>query len=74
MPDSKISWSVAWDDYDPIEFTSPKILEEKPVWADINDPTKIQFWNAIDPNTKVDRRSHMGEYKVVNGYPQNPVF
>ena len=70
---SKVNWSVNWVDYNPRDYTASKLIKEKPVWADIVNSRDISFWNELDPNTKVDRRSHMGNYKVIDGLPQNPV-
>ena len=28
-------------------------------------------WNSLDG--QIDRRSHHGTYKIVNGFPQNPI-
>jgi len=35
VPRDKIKWTVAYEDYDPIDFTMPHILKG-PVWADPN--------------------------------------
>ena len=48
-----------------------KIIKDKPVWADASDAKKIKNWNALDGN--IDRRSHMGEYEIIEGVPRNPV-
>ena len=73
VPDEKVSWSVKWDDYKPTEYTSTKLLKDKPIWADVENPLDIKFWNELDPKTKVDRKSHMGIYEVIDGIPRNPV-
>jgi ADP-ribose pyrophosphatase len=57
-----------WRDYKPIDYTAQNIVNG-PEWAD-----KIgafgQKFNEL--NSKVDRRSHMGSYKVFYGIPFNP--
>jgi hypothetical protein len=65
---------VKWDGYKPIEYTASKLLKDKPVWADVENPLDIKCWNELDPKTKVDRRSHMGIYEVLDGVPRNPVY
>ena len=71
MPDDKVSWHVKWTEYKPVEYTAPKILKDKPDWADPENPLDIKSWNQFDG--KVDRRSHLGTYEVLDGIPRNPV-
>jgi hypothetical protein len=33
IPDNKVSWTVEWPDYKPVDYTSPRVLKG-PVWAD----------------------------------------
>ena len=33
VPDDKVSWSVEWPEYAPVDYTAPSILRG-PVWAD----------------------------------------
>lgn len=33
VPEDKISWDVAWPEYDPVDYTAPIVLS-MPVWAD----------------------------------------
>ncbi len=73
VPDDKISWSVIWNDYRPVYYTAEKLIKDKPVWADVENPLEIVGWNKLDYKTKVDRRSHMGFYDVTSGVPYNPV-
>lgn len=74
VPDDKVSWSVQWPEYKPVEYTAPKLLprnsEKPPAWADPIDPALISNWNALDD--KIDRRSFMGKYEIVNSRPLNP--
>jgi len=71
VPEDKVSWSVDWSEYNPNEYTAKKILEQ-PFYADNQDPTLRIKWNDIDMNSQVDRRSHMGAYRLENGRPINP--
>ena len=73
VPDDKVSWSIKWDEYKAVEYTASKLLKDKPVWADVENPLDIKSWNQLDPLTGVDRKSHMGAYEVVDGIPRNPV-
>lgn len=34
VPDDKAPWTVEFEDYSPVEYTVPKILNDKPEWAD----------------------------------------
>ena len=71
VPEKLIKWSEAFPEYMPKEYTAEKILDQ-PVWADQQDPTLlIKKINKID--NKIDRRSHLGEIKIVDGRPQNIV-
>jgi ADP-ribose pyrophosphatase len=71
VPDDKVSWSVDWPEYKPAEYTSYKLIEERPSWADGENPLVITNWNALDGN--IDRKSHIGDYQIINGVPRNPV-
>ncbi|XP_043942210.1 ADP-ribose pyrophosphatase, mitochondrial isoform X2 [Protopterus annectens] len=72
VPEDKISWSVPWPDYSPVEYTAPSVLKG-PVWADppIGSSDFTPRYNERDG--KVERRSHNGKYDVVDGYPRNPI-
>ena len=35
VPDDKVSWSVDWPDYRPVDYTAP-VVEKMPVWADVD--------------------------------------
>ncbi|CAB0004633.1 unnamed protein product [Nesidiocoris tenuis] len=73
VPDERVEWSQPWDDYHPPYFTAKGILG-KP-WADkeIGDADFNPTWNAMDVEYQVDRTSFTGIYKIVNGYPLNPL-
>lgn len=70
VPDELVPWEVKFDTYQPPFFESPGIID-KP-WADpkIHDPEFQPKFNAMDGD--VNRVSHIGPYKVVNGMPLNP--
>ncbi|CAN7997488.1 unnamed protein product, partial [Ixodes hexagonus] len=70
VPDDKVDWSVNWPDYRPPSFSITG-LKSRP-WADpeLSDPSFKPAWNSLDGN--VDRRSHEGSYRLVDGTPQNP--
>jgi ADP-ribose pyrophosphatase len=66
-----VSWPVEWPEYAPTVFTSQKLLDDKPSWADGDDPLVITNWNHLDGS--IDRKSHLGDYEVIEGVPRNPV-
>ena len=66
-----MSWSVRWPDYKPVQYTARKLLVDKPAWADPENVLDITKWNMLDG--KIDRRSHMGVYELVDGVPRNPI-
>lgn len=71
VPDDKVPWSVEFKDYKPVHFNSPRVLS-KPVWADPNietDTKVVLKFNKLDG--KVNRKSYVGEYQLVNGLPLN---
>lgn len=73
VPDDKVSWDVDFKEYKPDNFTSTRVLSG-PVWADpdIQKDKKVALkFNKVDG--KVNRKSHVGEYKVVDGLPLNVV-
>ena len=35
VPDDKVSWSIEWTDYNPVDYTST-VVDKMPVWADID--------------------------------------
>lgn len=69
VPEDKVSWSVDYPEYEPVEFTSQTVLKNKE-WADPANPWNIFNWNKL---TTIDRTSIMGKYEVIHGVPQNPV-
>lgn len=71
MPDEMVFWDVKWKEYSPPDFTSNNILNQS--WADPDIPSDNfkPLWHNVDG--KVNRKSFLGEYKVENGYPLNPV-
>ncbi|CAL4134106.1 unnamed protein product [Meganyctiphanes norvegica] len=71
VPYGKVEWTTDFHDYKPVNYTSTAILKS-PAWADklIGAEGFSPLWNKLDGNT--DRRSHEGEYEVIDGVPQNP--
>ncbi|KAK6191631.1 hypothetical protein SNE40_003273 [Patella caerulea] len=72
VPDSKVSWTVPFPEYKPVDFTSEGV-KAGPVWADkdIREPNApvIKF-NCIDG--VINRTSFTGKYEIVNKCPRNP--
>ncbi|XP_076331828.1 ADP-ribose pyrophosphatase, mitochondrial isoform X3 [Tachypleus tridentatus] len=69
VPAEKVPWSVEWDDYHPPWYSMKGLTSMS--WADpnIGDPGFEPKWNLLDG--KINRKSHQGEYHIVNGYPIN---
>lgn len=75
VPDDKVSWSIDWPEYKPVDYTA-SVVEKMPVWADIDfrktKPDVPPKYNEVDG--KVDRRSFSGKYSIEdNGVPRNPM-
>ncbi|VDP18871.1 unnamed protein product [Heligmosomoides polygyrus] len=71
VPDEKVRWSVEFPEYDPPDYTDPKMLGR--AWA---DPAEIQAgmfkWNAVDG--KVNRVSFVSDYAFDSTLrPINPI-
>ncbi|XP_041349760.1 ADP-ribose pyrophosphatase, mitochondrial-like isoform X2 [Gigantopelta aegis] len=75
VPDEKVPWNVKYQEYEPPDYTAPSVLS-KPPWADpdvrTTNDTSIK-WNDYDKAANVNRRSHIGEYKIVDKTPRNPI-
>ncbi|XP_063242710.1 ADP-ribose pyrophosphatase, mitochondrial [Bacillus rossius redtenbacheri] len=71
VPDDKVKWDVTWTEYAPPSYTSDNIRNQ--TWADppIGAEGFNPKWNEIDGN--VNRESHQGMYKILNGVPLNIV-
>ncbi|KOB64156.1 ADP-ribose pyrophosphatase, mitochondrial [Operophtera brumata] len=71
VPDEKVGWSVEYKNYKPVNHSAPS-LHGQP-WADpeIGQKDFKPNWNSIDGD--VSRVSYMGQYKIQNGYPLNPI-
>uniref|UniRef100_A0A8C5WI49 Nudix hydrolase 9 n=1 Tax=Leptobrachium leishanense TaxID=445787 RepID=A0A8C5WI49_9ANUR len=71
VPPEKVSWSVEWPEYQPVEYTAPSVLA-KPPWADLPLSTSgfCPRFNALDG--KVQRESFEGTYQVEDSTPRNP--
>ncbi|XP_063791367.1 ADP-ribose pyrophosphatase, mitochondrial isoform X2 [Pseudophryne corroboree] len=71
VPPEKVSWSVDWPEYQPVQYTAPSVLGLPP-WADpsqSNNAFRPQY-NTLDG--PVDRTSFEGTYHVENRTPRNP--
>lgn len=70
VPDEFVQWNVNYADYKPPFYETPA-LKDKP-WADLDykDPNFKPTYNTLDGS--VNRKSHMGEYKIENDLPLNP--
>ncbi|XP_061418133.1 ADP-ribose pyrophosphatase, mitochondrial [Lethenteron reissneri] len=74
VPDDHVAWGAAFPEYAPKEYTAPAVLAG-PVWA---DPQHTEDWGGRPPkfnelDGKIDRRSHMGRYEVIDGLSRNPI-
>jgi ADP-ribose pyrophosphatase len=67
VPEGLVHWHKNYPLYNP-PYYDARALVGKP-WAD-PQTTQSAKWNQLDGT--VDRRSHCGEYAVVNGFPRNP--
>ncbi|XP_069120927.1 transient receptor potential cation channel subfamily M member-like 2 isoform X1 [Argopecten irradians] len=79
VPDDLVFWETPFPEYRPVKYLSPEV-KANPYWADKEElielppnkrEGKIKF-NTFDYGCKVDRTSHLGDYKIVDGLPQNP--
>uniref|UniRef100_A0A8C4QCX7 ADP-ribose pyrophosphatase, mitochondrial n=2 Tax=Eptatretus burgeri TaxID=7764 RepID=A0A8C4QCX7_EPTBU len=75
VPDDKVAWSVPFPEYCPPSYTTPVVLQ-MPAWAD-PDYSTFANWNVTPPkynqlDGSVERRSHTGEYMVIENIPRNP--
>ncbi|XP_075977667.1 ADP-ribose pyrophosphatase, mitochondrial [Anticarsia gemmatalis] len=71
VPDDKVSWSTEFSEYKPVKYTSPHINGQPWADPDIENPSFKPHFNSVDG--KVSRVSYMGNYKIVNQYPLNPI-
>ncbi|CAH2308050.1 ADP-ribose pyrophosphatase, mitochondrial isoform X1 [Pelobates cultripes] len=71
VPSEKVSWSIEWPEYKPVEYTAPSVLAQPP-WADppLSDGKFSPQFNTLDG--KVQRESLEGTYHTENGTPRNP--
>lgn len=56
--------------YEPVEYTSTGIPGADP---DLRRTAAMPIFNGFDDSSGVDRTSFMGAYKVIGGFPRNPV-
>ncbi|XP_066498746.1 ADP-ribose pyrophosphatase, mitochondrial isoform X2 [Hoplias malabaricus] len=69
VPDEKVSWTIQWSEYIPVNYTAPAVLKN-PIWADPEIGSFSPHFNSLDGS--VDRKSHDGEYALKDGRPLNP--
>ncbi|XP_073504867.1 ADP-ribose pyrophosphatase, mitochondrial isoform X2 [Phyllobates terribilis] len=71
VPQEKVSWSVKWPEYQPVDYTAPSVLA-RPPWADPPQSNEdfCPKYNALDG--QVERTSFEGTYEVMDGWPRNP--
>ncbi|KAJ1125296.1 hypothetical protein NDU88_003728 [Pleurodeles waltl] len=72
VPDDKVSWSVPWPEYQPVDYTAPSVLAG-PVWADPDISTSDFFPKFNQRDGKIQRKSLCGTYEVVESRPRNPM-
>ena len=69
VPAGQISWDVPFEFYDPISFDAMHLATAPYADPDIKKPDFNPKFNQLDG--KFDRRSHEGNYKVVQKIPLN---
>ena len=71
VPDDKVSWTVVWSDYKPIQYTAASVLKG-PVWADpdlISDSSaKIGTFNKIDGKVSIYATSILFHIFIAHTY------
>ncbi|XP_025081227.1 transient receptor potential cation channel subfamily M member 2-like isoform X2 [Pomacea canaliculata] len=80
VPNDKVSWDIHFPQYDPVNYTAQKVLQNEE-GTDAIDLLQLQpnereglfSFNKFDEKAKISRVSLQGKYKVVNGLPLNPV-
>lgn len=70
--DDKVSWSVSWPEYQPVDYTAPSVLAG-PFWADPDIRASDFFPKFNQRDGKVQRKSLCGTYDVVESRPRNPM-
>ncbi|XP_048847704.1 ADP-ribose pyrophosphatase, mitochondrial [Brienomyrus brachyistius] len=68
VPDDRVKWETEWPEYRPTVYTAAAVLAQ-PEWADPDVGSFCPQFNVLDG--LVDRRSHEGEYRVLDGKPLN---
>ncbi|WKX95111.1 hypothetical protein Q1695_011960 [Nippostrongylus brasiliensis] len=70
VPEEKLRWSVPFPEYDPPDYTDPKVLKQS--WADPEPQSGNFKWNAVDG--KINRVSYEGNYSFDDDLrPINPI-
>jgi ADP-ribose pyrophosphatase len=72
VPDDKVSWTVDYPEYLPLDYTD-KVILRGPEWADQDIDHVNAKWNSIDGT--VNRVSYTGNYSIGSndGRPLNPL-
>lgn len=71
VPDDKVSWSIPFPDYKPVDYTADFIKKGQP-WADPEIEKLQAKWNSLDG--MINRVSYTGLYNInPGGYPLNPM-
>lgn len=68
VPNDRVRWEIPFPNYQPIDFTSERILQSNKIYVD-KDPRLIP-WNSKDK--LYDRRSYHGHYRIADNLPRNP--
>ncbi|XP_055334511.1 ADP-ribose pyrophosphatase, mitochondrial-like [Paramacrobiotus metropolitanus] len=71
VSEEKVKWNSPFPDYNPPNYTSDKLKKAPYADPEIGDKEFQPRWNAQDG--LINRKSHEGDYLVVDEYPQNPV-
>ena len=70
-PPSRFDWAIQFLDYKPRDYTSDSVLNA-PYADPASDYNKLPY-NDFDMEKGVNRRSHTGQYEIVDGAPRNPL-
>lgn len=70
-PPNKYEWAIPFDDYKPRNYTSDSVLNAP--YADPSIKVDSIPFNNFETAKGINRRSHVGEYKLVNDVPRNPL-
>ncbi|XP_038209874.1 ADP-ribose pyrophosphatase, mitochondrial-like [Zerene cesonia] len=71
IPDDKLKWDTDFTEYKPPFYTAPSIVGKPWADPDIGAHNFNPKWNELDG--EVDRTSYIGQYKIINKFPLNPI-